>query len=541
MERPPRRTLGWLVSLGMLGAALGTPLTAAYAQSPSASARAPSPAASACEGGGCDGADAPLPDPKTLPPLPPLEPLPKPAITPDATEELARLLARSTSDDEKTREAARAAIGESRDPALVGPLRAKIQELRESLDRDRAPRILEDARKEAREARKKDKKRAKGASGKKGDDEEKDDWLEFVHAVAPRKDDATWRDLVELLTCVRLLGAIGTTPAVRELIELRANFGEMLRVDLQRQITQLGGKAVPALIEARKHDAQIVQRFAANELDKLGRAIPGEAVGTSDPQELADVLRAFGRTRDVDAVRVALSFANHDRRKVRDAAREAVGAIGEPGRWQLRDAFEDLRGEKPPKSASWDDVARWIFWLYDRGRLAELERAVDAGFELQKKGEHAAAVEKFDVVLARDPLAPRRGEMAPSYLALARATPLAKGSERLALLRKALRLEGAAPPRPVIEAEIAFTEAKLLEEQGRPDAFLLRRAIELDPTHEAAKEALAGFETRVVEPPVSELRWAAAAGVGALSLVVAAILGFWGRRRSPKVTSTSTP
>src|SRR5262249_34173076 len=148
--------------------------------------------------------------------------------------------------------------------------------------------------------------------------------------------------------------AVGTTPAVRELIALHAQFGELLRIDLQRQVMKLKDKAVPALIEARQHDAKIVQRWANRMLDTLGKAIPREAVGTNDTQILADVLRAYGRTRDVDAERVILSFSNSERIQLREAAREAIGAIGEPGMWQLKDVYLGLTGSKPPKVWSWD-------------------------------------------------------------------------------------------------------------------------------------------------------------------------------------------
>src|SRR4029079_819017 len=87
---------------------------------------------------------------------------------------------------------------------------------------------------------------------------------------------------------------IGAPPAIREMIQLHAQFGDLLRIDLQRQVMKLKDKAVPALIEARQHDAKIVQKWASKQLDLLGRAIPGEAVSTNDTQVLADVLRAYG-------------------------------------------------------------------------------------------------------------------------------------------------------------------------------------------------------------------------------------------------------
>ena len=77
--------------------------------------------------------------------------------------------------------------------------------------------------------------------------------------------DRDWKDVVSLVAMERMLTAIGTTPAVRELINLHSYFGEMLRVDLQRQIGKLRDKAVPALIEARQHDAKLVQKWAMPE------------------------------------------------------------------------------------------------------------------------------------------------------------------------------------------------------------------------------------------------------------------------------------
>jgi len=134
-------------------------------------------------------------------------------------------------------------------------------------------------------------------------------------------------------------------------------------------------------------------------------------------------------------------------------------------------------------------------------------------------------------VLARDPLAPRRSEMATSYLEVARGTSYEDADTRLALLRKALRLDPAHEGHARTEAEIAFTEAKNLEAQGRPDAFLLRRALELDPGHQGAKEALDSFEQRVVTPPTSNVRWAAVGGIGAGALVIAGAIALWGRKR----------
>jgi tetratricopeptide (TPR) repeat protein len=311
---------------------------------------------------------------------------------------------------------------------------------------------------------------------------------------------------------------------------LRANFGELLRLDLSRQLEQLGDRAVPALLEARAHDAAVVQRFAAVELDRRGKVTPQEAVGTADPDVLADTLRAFGRLREVDATSILIGFANHDRRKVRDAAREAIGAIGEAGRWRLRDAYLDLSGDKPDKSLGWDLLARRIFHLYDRARFLELEELVARATTLAKEGKHSEATAVFDQVLARDPLVDERAAMAASYAIAART--LQRDEEQLAMLRKARLLDPRAPDATKLDAQIAFLEARLMAASGRPDRFLLDRALELDPSHDEAK-ALRDAQRQPTEralPPSRRPLYAAV--LGAASLAVAALVAF-ARRTTP--------
>ncbi|CAN98104.1 hypothetical protein sce7934 [Sorangium cellulosum So ce56] len=538
-------------------------------------------------------AGASAPASSALPELPRLAPIvrPEPDIT--AVRELDRILDQITSEDARSRENARAALDEPI-PGIVDAVRLRVQDIRGSLDRTAAPRVLADARREGRKAMKgekgederdgnkkktadakadkgakkgagdakkgagdakksagdakKDAKADQGAkkdagdakvakkdakadqSAKKGADDEKDegDWLDFMLAVA-RPRDSAWRDVVKLLAMERMLVAAGTTPAVRELIALHAYFGELLRIDLQRQVAKLRDKAVPALIEARQHDAKIVQRWANKQLDLLGRAIPGEAIASNDTQILADVLRAYGRVRDVDAMRVILSFCNSDRARLRDAAREAISAIGEPGIWQLRDAYLDLTGVKPPREWSWDRVARELFGTYDRARLAEVYKLMDEGVAAASAGKPAEATDAFDKVLARAPLFERRKEMVDAYVERARSLSADRRDDALAMLRKALRLDAPGERAKKIEAEIAYLEGALLIERGTPDKFVLERAIELDPSHDGARAALTSLGDKVAERKSQTNRHIAAGAVG-----LAAVLSmfFIARRRS---------
>ncbi|WP_438006067.1 hypothetical protein WME89_46710 [Sorangium sp. So ce321] len=540
------------------------------------------------------GASAPASSP--LPELPRLAPITRPEPDITAVRELDRVLDQITSQDARSRESARASLDEPL-PGIVDAVRARVQDIRGSLDRDTAPRVLAEARREARKALKaekgddardskkkgadaKDTKADKGAKkgagddkkgaadakkgagddkkdaagakkdagdakkdaradqgAKKGADDDKEeaegDWLDFMLAV-PRPRDSAWRDVVKLLAMERMLVAAGTTPAVRELIALHAYFGELLRIDLQRHIAKLRDKAVPALIEARQHDAKIVQRWANKQLDLLGRAIPGEAIATNDTQILADVLRAYGRVRDVDAMRAVLSFCNSDRARVRDAAREAISAIGEPGIWQLRDAYLNLTGEKPPREWSWDRVARELFATYDRARLAEVYKLMDEGVAAAGASKLAEATDAFDKVLARAPLFERRKEMVGAYVGRAKALAADKREDALAMLRKALRLDPTGEHARTIEAEIAYLEGALLIERGAPDKFVLERALELEPAHAGARAALASLGDKVAERKDQTNRHIAAGAVGVVAMLA---MFFIARRRSDPAPS----
>lgn len=466
-----------------------------------------------------------LPPDAELPPLVALPALKRAELDPDGAKELERLLGRLTSQKRDIREAALGELAKV-DEAIVPAIHARVQVIRESLDRDRAPRIIEAARKTAREQRKSEKRSKKDA-----ETEEDSDWLRFVLADA-KPDSDTWREVVELLAMIRMLRTVGTTPAVREILELRANFGEMLRVDLMRQLLTLGDRAVPALLEAKRHDASVVREFADKVLDTMGKVTPGEAVSTAEPEILADTLRAFGYVRDVDAVDVLLSFANHDRKKVRDAARQAVASIGEPGRFRLRDAYQDLTGEKVDKSVTWDVLARRMFFLYDQARAAEITRTFQTGLGLANAKSWSLAAVEFDKVLAIDPQFERRGEMSATYFELGKQTSFDEPELRLARLRKARRLVN--KPAPTVDAEIAYTEAKMLLDEGRPDRFLLKRALELDPDHAEARALMVSFEEEAVRQAAQiepKRPYGLVGGIAAGALALAALVALLPRRR----------
>lgn len=359
---------------------------------------------------------------------------------------------------------------------------------------------------------------------------ESTDWFDRVMA-SPRPKDASWRDLASLLGCSRMLVKIGTAPAVRELVAIYPTFDELLRFDVQQQLAKLGDKAIAPLIEAKRAETRPVRLWANRQLDALGRGSPGEAVQAEDPQVLPDILRAYGRIRESDAARVVVSFANSDRTQIREAAREAVVLMAENALWPLREAYEALVGTKASEEWGWQRTAQELFVALDRARLADVYAQLEEGLAAQKAGNLPAMALAFDAVLARAPKLDRRSEMVEGYFDHARG--LVKGGDQeaaLAYLRRALRIDPSGPLAKRIEADVAFLDAEALAARGLVDVSAYERALELDPSHKAARAALDRLEDEASGRKARFRNWAGAAGLG-----LAGILGglaFWGRRRA---------
>lgn len=328
---------------------------------------------------------------------------------------------------------------------------------------------------------------------------------------------------------IRALVHAGTTPAARQLVKIAGDHNGAFRPELARQVKSMGDKAIPALIETRKDSSSELRHWAYNQLESMGKRIPGDAVQTKDNQVLSDVLRAYGTIHDLDAVPVILSFVNSDRVQVRTAAREALQSFGQDAVWKLREAFATLTGKPAPESWSAAEVAKELFAAYDRFRLQEVYGLLEEGLAKEKEGKLDDAIASFDKVLARQPLLDRRGEMVPAYFAHAQKIEESNPAEALAMLRKALRLAPEGPRAPQINAEIAYLEGKDLLARGITDVEPFKRAIALDPTHAKARAELDRLEATVEDR--SNRTRAVAGGAAVLLAGVIGILLFGGRRK----------
>jgi hypothetical protein len=427
-------------------------------------------------------------------------------------------LSQLTSADAAVRKAAVSATDSPSTTMLPGIAR-RLADLKRTANRDSMASVLARARKETI---------AEEDRPKRGSDEAAKlyDWFNRVMAAAAPQDEA-WRDLAKILGMSRMLSRMGSAPAVRELLAIYPGFGELLRVDVERQVKALGERAVAPLIELRRGENKNLRPWASKMLDVLGKTVPGEAVQTADNQVLADVLRAYGKTKDTDAARVIVSFANSDRAQVREAAREAVTMLAENGTWQLRESYENLVGKKAPEDWTWDKVASELFAAYDRSRLSEVFSLMDEGLAAYKSGKLEAMANAFDRVLARAPGFERRREMIAGYIELARSLKNSDRPRSMAILRKVVRLDPSGPRARAAESEIAYLEALDLASHGVVDESAYRRAVELDPSNSEAKDALSRIAATSDTRSSQVLRYSVAAVLIFSALIGAAVALLW--------------
>jgi tetratricopeptide (TPR) repeat protein len=332
---------------------------------------------------------------------------------------------------------------------------------------------------------------------------------------------------------VRALAHIATMPAVRLMVPVALDHGKVLFVDVQLQLRALGDKSVAALIESRKDPSGEVRHFSTTQLEAMQKRLPGEAVQTKSNQVLADVLRAYGDVRDMDAMSVILSFVSSDRAQVRAAARDALASFGQDAIWKLREAYSNLVGKPAPETWTADQVAKELFAAYDRFRLQEVYTLLEDGLKRYAEGKLEDATASFDKVLARQPLLDRRAEMVPAYVGLAQELEDKDRVRALALFRKALRLDPEGPRMGQIQSEIAYLEGMDLLGRGIADADTFRRALALDGGNAKARAELDRLEAASEVRQEKTRRWAAGGAVLALAIACIVLFGGGGKKKKP--------
>lgn len=440
--------------------------------------------------------DRPTEMPLSVLPEPPKVDLKSPR--PRAMEAIDALLARVAGTEDAGRETAVAELTEAK-PDWVSGLSRRIDTIVERADKEKMRALLETER-------------------KKNARSDESDYLGFM-VKAPNPSSQTWRDLVQILAIGKMLSAIGSAEAMREVVRIYARYGEFLRVETQRNLDRLGDRAIAGYLEATLHQAPKISGWAKKQLELAKRDTPSSAVRTEDPAALALILIALGRTRDPECARVLISFAGTERSQIRLAARQGIALLGEVAAWQLRDAYQDTTGRTVPREWTWKRTARELFTELDRMRLAKVFERFEAGRKKESEGALEEMGRLYDEVLTESPLFEEREKMVPGYWALARALEDAAPERAALALRRIERLSSEESERARAESLRHVLEARRLAGEGVVDQGLVDKAIALDPESEAAREALGGGPL-ASESPATRYLLAA--------LAVAVALGFGG-------------
>ncbi len=336
----------------------------------------------------------------------------------------------------------------------------------------------------------------------------------------PEADHDAYRALVGTECILRALGNDGSKGAVSRMILVAPDHAGMLRFEVTRRVRALGDKAIAPLILARADKR--VRGFAWSTLDAMGKKIPGDAVQTRSNDVLAAVLGAYGTTKDMDALGVVMSFVGSERDEVRGAAREGLLDYGELARDKLREVLGNVQGMPPPNDWSAERIARALFDVLDKQRLAEVDALVDEGLAKSQAGDFAEAVKSYDKVLARMPFHARRTLMAPAYARLAEALVDTDRAAARTAFQKSLDLDPNGTHASLSRAELAVMDGEDLEARGIVDREPYERAISLDPGNAKARAALDRIDrgSHDNEDRARKWTWAALAGGAFLVLLV---------------------
>lgn len=467
----------------------------------------------------------------SLPPLPAVPKLEIPAPERLHVEELATRIQHLISGNAEERSDALAEVFETR-AKLIPALYQRFETLAGRADRERMKRAMLQVREQSKASR------TRGASADTSGESRTDLLAELLEQ--PKPNDEGWRDLTELVAISRMFAHIGNVYAARGLIEIYVRFGEFMRVDVQNRLFDLRDGAVAALIEARRHRAEKIARWAERQLDRLGKGVPGEAIRTTNFDVLADILRAYGRVKDRDAARIVISYASSERFRIREAARQAIAMLGEVGIWQLREAYEGVSGKRPRRDWSWERTARELFFEYDKLHVAKIYELLDKGSKAAAEGRFEEMAKDYDAILTRAPQFDRADALAPGYFTFAQRIANSQPAAAEAALVRVERLTNDVNLRQRAKSlrDTIRAEQQLLQ-RGIMDTYLLNGAIERDPNNHRARELLRSADRAKLDEQTRRMRWLTS---GAIALVAAiAILFVLLRRREAPLAVGAQP
>lgn len=493
---------------------------------------------------------------------------PVPAASPELTKLLETL--RSETDPNSRLDAAKKLT--ELDPIPLEALRRHLNRRRASSDKERR-KVLRKIKAEVPDHKGKFRRRKyRRKKAKRVQAADKFDWL--AELVKLPSDTKGLSDVIVDVAIIRAMAASKSAAGGYAVLEFGFKNGLIYRDECGRYLRKMHPYSIPALIEgAGQRRNYSFTRYSVYQLERLDRQSSDKALNAAsgDTNLKIAVLHAFGKVRYRDAVRVVWKEINHHVPVVRKAARKAWMRYvsGKPPRpapkrklqmtggeytptkkklWlnsrelarvMLVEAYEKIFSKKARDSMSEETLTKKLFAHFDAERSKRAEAAfLDAKNQIAN-GNYAAATTVFDRILARDVDHPRRAEMAPAFLAHARALA-AKGEWRTAAaaFRKANLLDPAGADSKTALAWHHYALGRALQADGANGKPELRKALAIDPGFSDAKAALAGRAPKVANgvngsaKKKGDRSWMLYAGIGGggVALLLLAV-GLFLRRR----------
>lgn len=348
----------------------------------------------------------------------------------------------------------------------------------------------------------------------------------------PSADADAYRALLGTTCILQSLARDGREPAVSRMILVSADHGGLLRFEVMRRMKALGEKAVAPLVRARADKR--VRGFAWSALDAMNKKIPGDAVQTKSNAILGDVLSAYGATKDMDALGVVMSFMSSERDEVRSAARAALLAYGDLALPKLRETYANVMNAPAPNDWNAERVARAIFDVLDKQRLADVDALVDDGLAKSESGDFSGAVTSFDKVLARMPFHARRTMMAPAYAKLGESLADTDRAAARAAMRKSIDLDPNGAHAAECRAAIEVMDGEDLLARGIEDRAPFERALAIDPANAKARAAIDRIDAHARDGEDRARKWTWAAYAAGAFVVLLVLFARVPRRRAKK-------
>ena len=366
------------------------------------------------------------------------------------------------------------------------------------------------------------------------------DWLDALLKLdADRLSPGLRKALDHCVLSVALIRALAATrhhDASVSLIRFGFRHRGAFRDECGKQIRGMGTYAVPGLLRARAlKDPQAFKmvRYAKYQMDRMDFNRAERCLRKAPPDLRAEILHAYGESRDPTAVAAVLKQTDAEESKVRQAARWAIlryvsgrrprvvmrklklagGRETEKARLlyltyrQLathalanRLAKETTHGSESiaeTKRALIREhepryLAEKLFSRFDRRRQRARRKDVQAALALGKKGDLKRALASFNKILASTPDHPSRDEMSPHYYTSGvRLMQAGRLREAYLHLSKAIHLTPGA--KFVNDARARCLLAESLMDRDMPALhreWKLGRAVELSPTLADARLAL---------------------------------------------------